>query len=651
MIRLSFIAFLFPLILWGQNDTVQPIQEVIATETVYIPRANNSILTKTDIEELSANDVGELIQKIAGVNLKSYGSLGGLKTVSMRGLGANHSSIVKDGFSLNNSQTGQVNLGQIEVDNVVGVISSVGRRIKNSLPVSAQISGSNFLIKTFENTFTTDTLQIRSNIKYGSFNQQLGYLGMKYSPRKFMFSAFGRMRQSVGNYPFVLQNGNTFFSSSRRNNDYKDYSFGGTVGYKWKENYMRLIYKKSVFDQGLPGAVILYNSTQDEKLATNKQSLSFDYRTIIKAVNYRFYVDTRLSELNYKDPTFLNSSGGIDAVYINRSATGGLTFSLRPRNNLTINGGVEEVISDLFSNDSTFAQPVRFHNFGLLGVSYLLRYGLKIEAQISSQYVQEKNNNGQNAKDRFRVNPFIYIEKSSFNKKSWKHVLWYRNSFRMPSFNELYYNNIGNNLLEPEEAHQLNYGFSFVPIRKKLDIYFRTNIYFNRVTNKIVAIPTKNLFVWSMQNVGLVNIYGFEAVVQSKWKINDNWKLTSDVNYSYQRTLDMTDMDSPTYLDQIAYVPVHTVNFDFSIGHRKTGLRLSNYFISMRYSLNENVPQNEVEGFLISDLTIFHSIKVKKNLIRIQLSAKNIFNQQYAYIRNFVMPGRNYLISLSYAFN
>ena len=189
MIRLSFIAFLFPLILWGQNDTVQPIQEVIATETVYIPRANNSILTKTDIEELSANDVGELIQKIAGVNLKSYGSLGGLKTVSMRGLGANHSSIVKDGFSLNNSQTGQVNLGQIEVDNVVGVISSVGRRIKNSLPVSAQISGSNFLIKTFENTFTTDTLQIRSNIKYGSFNQQLGYLGMKYSPRKFMFSA------------------------------------------------------------------------------------------------------------------------------------------------------------------------------------------------------------------------------------------------------------------------------------------------------------------------------------------------------------------------------------------------------------------------------------------------------------------------------
>ena len=651
MRSLALILFLLPLITWGQNDTVQRILEVIATETIYLPRPSRSILTTKDIEELAANDVGELIQKISGANLKSYGSLGGLKTVSMRGLGTNHSTIVKDGFSLSNSQTGQVNLGQMEVDNVVGIVSSVGRRFKNSLPVSAQVSGSNFLIKTFENTFTSDTLKIRANVKYGSFNQQLGYLSVKYSPRKFMFSAFGRMRKSDGNYPFVLQNGNTFFSSKRRNNDYKDYSFGGTIGYKWKEGYMRLMYKKSAFDQGLPGAIILYNPTQDERMRSENQSLSFDYQPAAKVMNYRFYADARWDKLNYQDPTFLNSSGGIDATYINRSLTAGFTFSTKPINFLSFNGGLEEVVSDLFSFDSTFAQPVRFHNFALLGVSYLLKYKLKIEAQVSSQYVQEKNNKGPKARDRFRMNPYFSLQTVSDKKKQWRHQLWYRKSFRMPSFNELYYNNIGNNLLEPEDAHQVNYGLSVVPIQKKLDVYIRSNVYFNRVANKIVAIPTKNLFVWSMQNVGLVNIYGFEAILQTKLKLTENWKLTSDANYSYQRTLDVTDVNSPTYKNQIAYIPLHTVNFDLSLYYKKTGVRISNYFISSRYSLNENVVQNEIDGFLISDLTVFHSFKMKKNLVRIQFSVKNIFDQQYAFIRNFVMPGRNYLISLSYAFN
>ncbi len=653
MRSIGFILFFAPLISWGQRDTVQRISEVVASEiTLIIPRKINSSLSKKDIEELSANDVGELIQKIAGANLKSYGSLGGLKTVSMRGLGANHSTIIKDGFSISNSQTGQVNLGQIEVDNVVGIISSIGKRFKNSLPVSAQVSGSNFLIKTFENTFTSDTLQIRSNVKYGSFNQQLAYLGVKYSPKRFLISAFGRMRKSAGSYPYILKNGNTFVNSNRRNNAYQDYSFGATLGYKMKRGFGRLMYRNSSINQELPGAVILYNATQDEILLTSKQSLLADYQSFWKIADFRFYADVNSSKVNYKDPTFLNSSGGIDAIYDNRSVTGGATFSIKANKQLVINGGLEEVVSDLFSNDSTFAQPIRFHNFGLLGVSYLLKNKLKIEVQISSQYVQEKNNNGLSAEDRFRINPFVSLETISNKKMRWKHQLWYRNSFRMPSFNELYYNNIGNNLLEPEDAHQINYGLSVVPVQKKIDVYIRSNVYFNHVANKIVAIPTKNLFVWSMQNVGLVNIYGFEAILQTKLKLAKNWKLTSNANYSYQRTLDVTDANSPTYLHQIAYIPLHTVNFDFSVYYKTTGLRMSNYFVSKRYSLNENVVQNEIGGFLISDLSMFHTFKIaKKNQLKIQFSVKNVFNQQYAYIRSFVMPGRNYLLSLSYAFN
>ena len=125
-----------------------------------------------------------------------------------------------------------------------------------------------------------------------------------------------------------------------------------------------------------------------------------------------------------------------------------------------------------------------------------------------------------------------------------------------------------------------------------------------------------------------------------------------NANYSYQRILDYTDPNSPTYKHQIAYIPVHTTNFDISLYFKKTGLRISNYYTSLRYSLNENIEQNEVEGFLVTDVSVFHRFVIKeKHQLRIHVGVKNLFNQSYAYIRSFVMPGRNYLISLSYAFN
>jgi len=67
--------------------------------------------------------------------------------------------------------------------------------------------------------------------------------------------------------------------------------------------------------------------------------------------------------------------------------------------------------------------------------------------------------------------------------------------------------------------------------------------------------------------------------------------------------------------------------------------------------LNENNSANEVAGFVLSDVSVFTSVKLKKNDLRIQFSCKNVFNSSYAIVRYYVMPGRNYLISFNYAFN
>ncbi len=644
-----FAILLFSPILYGQQDTIQVVEEVVANQSVFHYSENSSINAK-DIEELSPVDIGDVLMKISGVNLKSYGSLGGLKTVSMRGLGSNHSTIVKDGFTVSNTQTGQVNLGQIEVDNVVGVVSSIGNRYNTVLPISAQVSGSNFLIKTFENTFSSDTLQIRCSVKYGSFNQQFAYLGVKYQPNKWFFSATGAFRKSVGDYNYSYQNGLLQINDKRLNNDYQDYNWGVSIGRKWKRKNFRFGYKNTAIDQGLPGAVILYNATQDERMTTNNHSFFADFQNNSKKLVTRVYANGRMNHLRYTDPTFLNTSGGIDVTYFNRNITGGLALKTIGEK-LFFNGGTEFILSDLTEDGQNFDHPSRLHNISLLGANYQLK-SFTFVAQLSSQMVFEENPNGLSGKDRFRINPFISIEQQGQGKMKLKQSLWYRNSFRMPSFNELYYNNIGNNLLEPEDANQINYGVSFLPIDKKLSVFVRSNVYFNKVKNKIVAVPTKNLFVWSMQNVGTTNIYGFELILDANYSFSKNWKSSITGNYSYQRTIDVTDKNSPTYKNQIAYIPLHTVNFDASLSYKKIGARFSNYFVSERYSLNENVIANRVDAFLLSDLTVFYRLILKdKYSLKLQFTAKNIFNQSYAYIRSYAMPGRNYLISLHYAFN
>lgn len=627
-----------------------------------IPRY--SILQRQEIDEIQANDVGEILQKIQGINLKSYGSLGGLKTISVRSLGSQHSAISIDGFSIQNSQTGQVNLAQIQTNNLESIYVGVGEYAGFLNPVTSQIAGNNVSLQTFEMVFprNEDTLQIRSNVRYGSFGQMSGYAAVKTKIKNGFVSGFGNYRTSNGLYPYSVQNGNQSYEGVRTNNDYQDQYVGGVIGYRLSHYSMfRLSYKQSRIDQGLPGAIILYNSFADERLSTGDKSLNGDFRFRMgEGIDARAYFNGNTNEMRYFDPTYLNNAGFVDITYNNRN----INFGLVGDGHLVKDGrhnydrafyfGVEGGISDLVSSDSLFSAPLRRQLFGILGTRLNLGW-LKFRGHLSAQYVNETNRNSEAGKDVVGLNPYASLESLQRGKWRYRHRLWYRNSLRVPSFNELYYNNIGNNDLDPEKANQFGYDLTFSPLEKTNRIIdVKVGAYFNRIADKIVAIPTQNLFTWSIQNVGIVHAYGAEASISPRITFgrSKRWNINGLINYSFQRSMNMTDPDHPSYRHQIAYIPVHTGNFDLAVTYKKIGVKATNYAVSKRYSLNENTPINEVAGFIITDFSVFYSFeRIEKQSIRVQFQVKNAFNQSYSYIRSFIMPGRNYLISIQYAFN
>jgi len=609
----------------------------------------HTYLTRKEIDNLSPDDLGELLKKIPGANVKSFGGLGGLKTVSIRGLGSQHTNFVMDGFSLMNTQTGAVNLSQIQLDNIASIIVQRGGSSELMLPVSAQLFSNAIVVQSVLSSPPKLPMQQRLSSKFGSFGQTDQHFMVNTGSEKTYGGAFIKYRRADGDYSYRMKNYTTEINGIRKNNDFTDIHAGANVHFSLaKKHSINAYFQIMEVDQGLPGAVVLYNDFAKQRLSTTNNQFKIDYLGAIKKLNYRFYWSRSRDSIHYFDPTYLNSAGELRSSYVNVSHNFGATFSHQLGKNSTLNFGTEEVYSHLHSLESLEAKPTRWNNFSFVKGSYSWKKFLFI-GQLGSQYVHEINNSGNAAKSFFRVNPYVEVRKE-FRKK-YSAYLYYRNSFRMPNFNELYYNNIGNKALKPEDAHQLAIGNSFTFFNSQ-KFYLGTQIgaYYHFVDNMILAIPTKNLFVWSIQNIGKNEITGADFILSASWRLTSNWNTSITANYAFQRSIDVSDKNSPSYRNQIAYVPQHIANIDWTLNYNIIGLHASVFFSSKRYALNENILANEIDPFATFDLALFTKFNLgNNNKIRLQVTMKNVFDNQYVFVKNFVMPGRNYLISFSYA--
>lgn len=655
MLRYSllFLFFIRFCALGLTQDTIKRLPEVSITPVLKEKQkilVNTQLIDSDQIDILQPEDVGVLLQKTSGTSVKSYGGLGGLKTISVRGLNSQHTSFVQDGFLLQNAQTGQINLGQIMVDNISEISLNEGAKQSFLLPVSAYINGSLISISSKFNQFENkNTSASNFTIGTGSFGQLNTYLSSKYERNQFLLSSYIKYRKAEGEYPYEVMNGNQEYSGSRMNNDLKDKYGGVTIGYQFKNKAeIRSITNFKEVQQGLPGAVILYNNTSNQRLNVNQINTKLDYTHFHKKLFYRIYSSYSKDKLNYIDPSFLNNTGGINTTYTNDFFDVGISLQRKIRKIETY-GGLESKYNKLSFSTVNSAVPERLTNLVLIGGKYKIKR-LTFESQISGQSIQESNKNGEQAKDIFKVNPFISLQRESLKPKKFTLNAWYRNSFRIPSFNELYYNNIGNVNLKPEEANQFSLGFSILPFSKKTGLKLVVNSFYNEVKNQILALPTKNLFVWSMQNIGKVKNYGFESRIQLSKVIKGDWKLNASTNYTLQYALDISSSTSPTYQHQVAYMPKHLGNFDINVSYKEIGFSSSLMSVSKRYSLNENIISNEVNGFTTLDFGVYLNHKMMdNNSLRLHFMVKNIFDVSYNYIHYFVMPGRNFLMTLSYA--
>ncbi|WP_432712949.1 TonB-dependent receptor, partial [Pedobacter sp.] len=169
----TVLLILLSLCGYAQGDTSSTLKEVkvvaVALPTIQTLLPSQQIKAR-DFKNNGAFNVADAIRNFSGVNIKDYGGIGGLKTVSVRSLGANHTGVQFDGLQITDTQNGQIDLGKINLDNIAAITLFNGQPDEILQSARAYASASMLVIKSLEPTFTPEKKYlVKFGVKGGSF--------------------------------------------------------------------------------------------------------------------------------------------------------------------------------------------------------------------------------------------------------------------------------------------------------------------------------------------------------------------------------------------------------------------------------------------------------------------------------------------------
>ncbi len=640
---------------WGSllaqsgNDTVQvhQLQEVgiygQAKPSSIRSAAPLQVMDKKEMERIGLQEVSEAVKRFSGVSVKDYGGIGGLKTVSIRSMGAQHTAVSYDGVVLSDCQSGQVDIGRFSLDNVSLLTLSVGQADDIFQTARMAASAGALNIKTAVPQFIDKKYQGQVQLKGGSFGQINPSLIYAHQlSRSLSASVTADWMRADGNYPFRLQNGDQVYAGKRTNTDIQSLRTELNLYADWLR-HGTLNLKAYYFDseRGLPGSVILYNDYSAERLFDktfftqafyeNRFSEQWSLRANLK-YNWAY---NRYIDVNNK----YESGRQVDR-YTQQEYYGSATALYQPIRGLSFSLAQDLSYNTLENNFADCPYPERLTSLTALSGQYRHRH-FSVTASALGTYITEEVTSGDRPADRRRLSPAVSLSYQPWLSQNFRIRASYKDIFRVPTFNDLYYPRMGNTTLRPEKARQYNAGltwmgspFSGTFVRATVDAYY------NKVSDKIVALPT--LFIWHMMNLGEVDITGVDATLSTELSLSDEVKLLLSGNYTYQKAIDVTDPGDKNYKDQIPYTPEHTGNASVSIEHPWVNLSYSLMATSDRYMLPQNIEDNRISGYTEHTLSANRTFSLGRCKLRLQAELINLTDKTYEVIKWYPMPGRSY---------
>ena len=628
------------------------LNEVIVTAQSYKEVIPAQTLGGQELEALRSHSVADALRYFSGVQLKDYGGVGGIKTVNIRSMGTNHMGVYYNGIELGNAQNGQVDLGKYSLENIESVSLYNGQ--KSEIFQSARefgSAGSIYLNTRFPKFKESETSHLRVGLRAGSFDLFNPSLTFDHKLNETISMSFNtEWVSSSGKYKFryrrVTPSGELAYDTTavRENGDIDAVRLeGGLYGFLPKGRWKVYLYHYNS-ERGVPGAIVNNVWRRGERLWDRNSFAQgmFEYNFTHKfssKINAKYAFDyTRY--VNNDDKLI-----HVDNIYKQRE----VYLSWANRYRILPNWDLSLAYDFQWNGLSEYMDVDRTTHWASLATALSLWDCFKLQASGLMTYVNEEQRDRDEAPDKFKITPGIFASYKPFKRPNFVIRAFYKHSYRMPTFNDLYYTDMGNAYLKPETAIQYNVGVLYDIVREKSWFkYFKvgTDIYYNDVKDKIVAYPKGQQFRWTMLNLGEVEIKGIDAQIGGTFGLPCDIDFTAKFQYTYQEAIDVTNPADNYYRHQIPYIPWHSGSAILMLDWKGWHLNYSFIYTGERYNQQENIRYNHTQPWYTSDISLMKSFKIGKVDFKATAEVNNLFSQDYDVILNYPMPKRNYRFGL-----
>lgn len=596
-------------------------------------------------------DISDALRRMAGVTLRDYGGEGGMKTLSLRGLGSQHTGVLYDGVALSDVQSGQIDLARYSLGSIAGLTVNHGDANDIFLPARAAASAATLSITTLRAPSMLDeNLQLTAGIKTGAFGYIAPslYIG-KSIGEKVSISASGDFTHSDNNFPFTIHNGPLTKREKRKDSDLN--SGHGEINAAIATNpsgTLRLKFYGYGKKQHLPGPVILYSPPNNEKLSEGNFFGQVQYKTRLSdkwslMANAKF----NWAKTHYTDINTIYPDGRLDNRYIQREAYLSAAALYRPIRGLSFSYAADWFFNNMNRNITNDPKPRRNTVLQALAVKWQV-WRLMLTGKGLLSLVYNSDADGKGGKKAQRLSPSISASIQPMEKVDFHVRASYKNIFRMPTFSELYFDHKGSINLKPEITDQINVGMTYGSPKGRIwDVTVTADGYMNLVRNKIVAMPY-NMFVMTMTNLDKVRVLGADVTLNAGIVPWDKQKIILDATWSYQRAATRSSRDRLDWNKQVAYTPLNSGAVSLSWDNPWVSVSIHGTGCSARYATNLNIPSSRISGYFECGAAIWHTFRFHGHSLELRADLINALDKEYELVNAYPMPGRSWQASVTF---
>jgi iron complex outermembrane receptor protein len=578
------------------------LNEIIVTSTrIDLPFKKNSrtisVITSEDIKNSAAVNVADLLQQVAGVDVRRRGTGGSQADLFIRGGGFDQTLLLIDGIKMDDAQTGHHTMNAALPIEVI-------ERIEIVKGPAARVFGQNAFTGAI-NIVTKSNLKnsVSATIETGSFGQLNGNITAGVE---------------LDNSTHVIHLGRVTSEGYRNNSDYDNANYFIKSVFNKNQQPIEMI---ATFMERKFGAENFYttNPTFNEYEETQNSLVAFT--TTFKSKNFK--ITPRIYWRRNQDMFLLRRFEPAFFRNFHVSNKVGAEANASYTSKYGITGfGLDLAKIDLQSNN--LGNRNRFMATAFLEHRFkFINDRLDVTPGVAMTYFSD-----------FKFNAFPGIDIGFAVNDDFKIYGNMGFTYRIPTYTDLFYRDPvtqGNPDLEPEEAFAQEVGIKYITPKFSAAVAV-----FNRDAENLIDYIRPNVIdgIFMASNITEVNTKGIEFDAAYNFKIKA-YKQTLAFGYSY--------LDD-NILDQNPELSRYSLN---TLRHQ--------YITRLSTQLFKNVRQNIIykyaerttgQTYNVWDASLVYQLKN----IELTVTASNIFNAEYIETGFVPMPPSNVLFGLRYKF-